>query len=601
MRLTRFISANIRRKILSSFVVVIILVLVLAVATFTQLELVRSISRQVTPSSSRLTALQDYNLAMSGFEGNLDRYFVIGGPQFQEAMREDVEEVKHALDVAGVSISPEMIPVYNNLVDTTQQLETELAVLLELDPSDLASREANERIVAVFSQVEAARELVKDLAELTSAQLQESALNQETLISSIIVQTLTFAGVVLLLLVVASVIVTRSIARPLAELTAATQQIEQGNLDVQVPVTTQDEVGQLAQTFNSMVGQLRNILRTLEERTQGLTIVGAINERLTGILNIDQLLDEVVDQIKDNFNYYHVHIYLFNQAKDRLVVAAGTGPAGATMKANQHGIDVNAKSLVARAARNANVVSIANVRQEDHWLPNPLLPDTQAEMAIPVILEGQVVGVLDVQEDKTDAFDEASFDLLKSVADQVAVGIRNARQFEQVQSALAELQAIQTRYLEQSWDRASLSRFTSAQADVQLADEIAETTPVLTRPIEFRQVTIGSLELEDTTPQRVWSEDELTLVVAVVDQLAQSAENLRLFEETRQQAYYERLTNEITEKLRQAPTLEALAKMATDELGHLLGATHAKLDLGVEAEANGHGLTTEQRNGKDNG
>jgi HAMP domain-containing protein len=367
MRVSGFFTANIRRKILSSFIVVIILVLALAVATYIQLEMVRSLSRQVTPSSLRLTALQGYALAMSDFEGNLDRYFVIGGPQFQEAMRQDIERMNDALKAADVDLTPEMETVYNTLLSTAQQLETETIALLEQDPSELSSREVNERIVSVFAQVETARNLEQELAELTSAQLQSSALEQETLISRVVIQALAFGGIVALLVMIASVFVTRSIARPLAEVTEAAQQIEQGNLDIEVPVTTQDEVGQLARTFNNMAAQLRNILGTLEqqvkERTRGLAIVGRINEHLTGILDVDQLLDEVVNQIKEGFDYYHVHIYLFNQAKNQLVVTAGTGQAGAMMKANGHTIDVNTKSLVARAARGAEVVIIANVRQ----------------------------------------------------------------------------------------------------------------------------------------------------------------------------------------------------------------------------------------------
>lgn len=606
MRLTRFFTATIRRKILSSFIVVIVLVLLLAVATYTQLELVRNLSRQVNPSSLRLTALQDYALSMSDFESNLDRYFVIGGLQFQESMRDDIERMNDALEAVGVGINPEMRPDYNELLNITQQLETEIAGLIELGPSELSAREANERVIAIFSLVEAARNLQQELAKLTSTQLQELALDQETLISSVIIQTLVFAGIVLLLVVVASALVTRSIARPLAALTEAAQQVEQGNLDVEVPVVTRDEVGQLAQTFNNMAGQLRNTLGTLEqqveERTRGLAIVGSISEHLTGILNIDQLLDEVVVQVKDNFNYYHVHIYLFDPAKDQLVVVAGSGEAGVTMKTNRHSINANAKSLVARAARTGSVVGIANVREVADWLPNPLLPKTRSEVAAPIVVEGEVVGVLDVQEDEAAAFDDAAFDLLRSLANQLAIALRNARQFEQVQAALTRVEAVQEQYLATAWDREKLKRFSEAQVDVQLASAGTETVPVLNTPIQFKRMTIGNLELEAADPQRVWSQEELALVNAIADQVAQTAENLRLFDETRERAGREATIREITDKLRAAPNLKDLVQTASEELGTYLSATHLKLKLGVEtptiddALAVSNTLSTENNN-----
>jgi GAF domain-containing protein len=213
-----------------------------------------------------------------------------------------------------------------------------------------------------------------------------------------------------------------------------------------------------------------------------------------------------------------------------------------------------------------------------------LLPDTHSEVAMPIILEGQVVGVLDVQEDKIDAFDEVIYDLLRSVADQVAVGIRNAQQFEQVQSSLTELQEIYEQYVEQSWDTTRLKRFSSAHADVRLADEANQTTPVLTAPIEFRQTTIGTLELEDSNPNRTWSDDELALVQAITDQIAQTAENLRLYEETREQANYEKTVGEITRKLRSAPSLNALLEVAGRELGQRLGVPYTVLEMGIDPD-----------------
>ncbi|MCB0211458.1 MAG: GAF domain-containing protein [Anaerolineae bacterium] len=590
MPLRQFFLATIRRKMFFSFSIVVILVVVLAAATSFQLGLVRNLSRQITPASLRLAALQEYALALSDFEGNFDRLFVIGGHQFEEAVQKNLETMNDALVRARENVDSSTEADFNELTSVTRKLTNEVSNLLNLDLTQLSSREANETAISIFDKVDTARQLEKELAQVTSTELQNSALDQDALVSSVIVQTISIGGVVILIVVVASMLVTGSIATPLSRLNQAAQQVEQGNLNVEVPVTTRDEVGQLAQTFNSMAGQLRNILETLEqqvkERTRGLAILNTINDQLAGILDIDQLLDAVVNQVRDNFSYYHVHVYTFDQAKEKLVVVAGTGWAGATMKANRHSIDTNAKSLVARAVRNATVVSIANVHQENDWLPNPLLPDTKSEIAVPIILEGQAMGVLDVQEDKIDAFDGVSIDLLKSVADQVAVGLRNAQQFEQVQSALAELQTIQKHYLEQSWDKSSLSRFTSAHADVRLADETTESTPVLTLPVEFRQVTIGSLELEASNPQRVWSDDEMALINAVLDQVVQAAENLRLFEETRERAGRERLIGQISDKLRRVPDIETLMKVGVEELSRALRSKRTFIQLGMSSKPN---------------
>jgi GAF domain-containing protein len=86
--------------------------------------------------------------------------------------------------------------------------------------------------------------------------------------------------------------------------------------------------------------------------------------------------------------------------------------------------------------------------------------------------------------------------------------------------------------------------------------------------------------LHSVSDDQAWTEDDLIVVEAVVDELAQAAENLRLFDETRERASFERLTGDITQKLRQAPTLEALARTAAEELGLALGVAHSLVKVG---------------------
>ncbi len=181
----------------------------------------------------------------------------------------------------------------------------------------------------------------------------------------------------------------------------------------------------------------------LAKRAAELEIVAQVSTATSTILNVDRLLQEVVDLTKYRFELYHVHVYLLDDSRKRLVVAGGAGTAGATMKANQHSIPLNATtSLVARAARSGEVVWVDNVREAADWLPNELLPDTYAEMAVPIISKGQVVGVLDVQQNKVAGFDEGDASLLRSLANHIGVAIHNARLYEE----LAQLNADKDRF-----------------------------------------------------------------------------------------------------------------------------------------------------------
>jgi GAF domain-containing protein len=103
-------------------------------------------------------------------------------------------------------------------------------------------------------------------------------------------------------------------------------------------------------------------------------------------------------------------------------------------------------------------------------------------------------------------------------------------------------------------------------------------------PVVLQNITIGDLQLYDADPNRQWTESDLALVNTIVDQVAQSAENLRLFEETRERAGREQMIRQITDRLRAAPNLQRLVEIATQELAQRLPATHAKLELGLQAE-----------------
>ena len=240
-------------------------------------------------------------------------------------------------------------------------------------------------------------------------------------------------------------LVIRQIVRPIEAMSTTARAISAGDLSQQVKVTGRDEIGALAHAFNSMTAQLRELIGSLEQRvanrTRRLEILATIGGRLSAALNQETLLAEVVNQVKDNFGYYHAHIYLLDDIQENLVVAEGTGEAGAEMKRTRYSIPLNAPtSLVARAARIGEIITVDNIRETEGWQPNPLLPDTYSEVAAPIMLgaEGRVVGVLDVQENKVGGLDEGDVNLLRSLANQVAVALTNARLFEQTVQAKEE-------------------------------------------------------------------------------------------------------------------------------------------------------------------
>jgi GAF domain-containing protein len=192
--------------------------------------------------------------------------------------------------------------------------------------------------------------------------------------------------------------------------------------------------------------ELENLSVSLEQRvaarTKDLEIVAEVGTVAATIQDSERLLQEVVNLTKERFNLYHAHIYLLDEFGQNLVLAAGAGEAGRQMKAQGLSIPLSREqSLVVRAARERKGVTVNDVTQAPDFLPNPLLPNTRSELAVPMITGGKLLGVFDIQSDEIGRFTESDINIQYALAAQVAVSIQNVRSFEQ-SKARADLEAL---------------------------------------------------------------------------------------------------------------------------------------------------------------
>ncbi len=191
------------------------------------------------------------------------------------------------------------------------------------------------------------------------------------------------------------------------------------------------------------VTERRHAEEERERFTRQLRTAAETAERLTGILDPQVLMDQTVALMQARFQLYHVQIFLCEAETGHLVVRAASGPLGRTLLEAGHSLPLDApRSVVALAARDQRHALVDEALEDPRFLANPLLPATRSEVAIPLLGRDGLIGVLDVQDDRSFRFTASELDTFSTLAGQIAVAIENARVFDALKAANQRLQEV---------------------------------------------------------------------------------------------------------------------------------------------------------------
>ncbi len=180
----------------------------------------------------------------------------------------------------------------------------------------------------------------------------------------------------------------------------------------------------------------------LQKRNDYLSVSAEISKLITSTLDLNTIFARTVNLITERFGFYHAAIFIVEETGFNALLKEATGEAGAEMKRRKHSLPLNDKSIVGKAASEGVAVIVNDTAKSTVHKPNPLLPETRAEAALPLRVGMRIIGVIDIQSKTVDAFKEDEIAVLQMLADQIAVAIDNARSFELSQQAVMEMREI---------------------------------------------------------------------------------------------------------------------------------------------------------------
>jgi GAF domain-containing protein/two-component sensor histidine kinase len=211
----------------------------------------------------------------------------------------------------------------------------------------------------------------------------------------------------------------------------------------QVGKYSQDDA-RLVMTFASQAAlAIKNaqLYEREQQRTAQLTLVNQVARQVVSILDLDQLLDEVVTDIQQGFNYHHIGLFLLDEVAGQLEMRAIAG-SFADMAPPDHRLALG-KGMAGWTALTGQPLLANDVSQEPRYVLGILKEAlTKAELCVPLKLAGKVIGVLDVQDTQLNAFDESDLLAMETLADQIAMAIENARIYEEERKRVNQLELI---------------------------------------------------------------------------------------------------------------------------------------------------------------
>lgn len=337
-----------------------------------------------------------------------------------------------------------------------------------------------------------------------------------------------------------------------------------------------------------------------ERRVKQFEAIAQVARTITANQNIETLLPRLTELISKQFGFYHIGIFLIDEAREFAELRATNSEGGKRMLARNHKLGVGQSGIVGFVSATGKPRITLDVGADAAFFNNPDLPSTHSEMALPLLAGEHILGVLDIQSIASNAFQEEDIEVLATLADQVSIAIQNAQSYEVSQELLSAAQKTSSNFLRESWrvlqtqeeslgyqvteNKLSALRKPITSAQIQKAMDSKATVKesgeksTLAIPIRLRDQVIGVMDIH-VPEEHEWDADEIDLVEAVAERLSLALEASLLLKSTQRQAEIERITAEISTKIGASTQFDSIIRTAAEELSRVLGGSEVLVQI----------------------
>lgn len=363
---------------------------------------------------------------------------------------------------------------------------------------------------------------------------------------------------------------------------------------------------EIKQRDQNLTSQIASLEIELDRRRSRLIAARQIAREISQTSDLNTLLRESVELVRNQFGFSHTGIFLKDAKSEFAVLRAATGEAGKTMLARKHKLKIRDEGIVGYVVARGEVRISSDVGEDAVHYKNPLLPATRSEMAIPLRTAQGVIGALDIQSDKANAFTAEDVEIIQTIADQLAVAIDKAQQISQLKQSILELEEGYRTFTSGAW-RAHLrgsrkkinfvynkDHVSEANQPVPLYKEAISSGKLVTAqfsetndesgqgvlvsvPIKLRDQILGVMNLKYAGKNL--PSDLKNLMNTASDRLAIALENARLLEQIQEQAETEHVVTDIANKVRSSADIDTILRTTALELGKSMGIDEVRIQL----------------------